>query len=319
MKTSTDRNFYIKIGIALGLTVLIVLGLLFLIMTDAASRIRRETADPDQTPKITETPDVPSSSPTPEVTPTPEITPTPEVTPDTTPTPSASAEPSPSAEPTPSASAEPSPSAEPTPVPTAEPTPVPSASPEADITSDDSLLKISNMKHLISRDYVPKNLKTPAVAMYQTQTLRAEAADAIEQMFTAAANDGYKLKLVSGYRSYDRQKVLWNTYVGRYGKKEASRIDAYPGASEHITGLSVDIGTTDDKCRLEACFAGTNAYQWLLSHCAEYGYVLRYPDGKESVTGIKFSPWSFRYIGTEEAKKVMSSGKTLEEYYGLTD
>ena len=158
---------------------------------------------------------------------------------------------------------------------------------------------------------------TPNVKMNNTQQLRREAGEALEKMFKAAKKAGYNLKLVSGYRTYSRQKILWNTYVTRYGTKEASRIDSYPGASEHMLGLAVDLGTTDDKCRLEACFANTKAYQWLVKHCSEYGYILRYPKNKESVTGLKFHPWGYRYVGVEEAKKIMASGLTMEEYYGM--
>lgn len=152
--------------------------------------------------------------------------------------------------------------------------------------------------------------------MNNTQLLRPEAASALEKMFAAAEKDGVSLYFVSGYRSYEDQLSLYNYYVDQYGSDFADSIDCFPGASEHQIGLSVDLGASSRACELDNCFQTTDAYAWLAKHAPEYGYILRYPQGGESSTGISYSPWAFRYVG-DEAVKISQSGKTLEEYFDL--
>lgn len=196
------------------------------------------------------------------------------------------------------------------------PTPAPTEIP-VDVTSDDSIYRIVNKTHTISPDYVPSDLVQPAVPANETQLLRKEAADALEQMFQAASNDGISLYLISGYRDYQLQTSLYNTYVSRMGIQQAERIDDHPGASEHQIGLAADLGTVDHICELGGCFSNTTAYQWLVNNSYRYGWILRYPEGKEDVTGIMYSPWNFRYVGVEQAEKLYESGLTMEEYYHL--
>lgn len=198
------------------------------------------------------------------------------------------------------------------PSPTLAPTEIP-----ADVTSDDSIFRIVNKSHTISPDYVPSDLVQPNVPTNETQLLRKEAADALEHMFQAASEEGISLYLISGYRDYQLQTSLYNTYVARMGSEQAERIDDHPGASEHQIGLAADLGTTDHVCELGGCFSTTQAYQWLIHNSYRYGWILRYPEGKEDVTGIMYSPWNFRYVGTEEAQKLHESGLTMEEYYHL--
>ncbi|MBQ3459470.1 MAG: M15 family metallopeptidase [Solobacterium sp.] len=187
----------------------------------------------------------------------------------------------------------------------------------ADVRSNSSLLRIVSPAAKIDPDYVPSQLVIPDVPMYQTQELRPEAASALEDMFAAAAQDGYDLYLISGFRSYDYQVGLWNYYVDYFGLSYTEHIDAHPGGSEHQLGLSVDIGTTDDVCRLDTCFGETGAFAWLQENSYKFGYIERYPLNKEAVTGIMYSPWSFRYTGKEEAEKLHQSSQTMEEYYHM--
>lgn len=189
--------------------------------------------------------------------------------------------------------------------------------PQADVRSNSSLLRIVSPAAKIDPDYVPSQLVVPDVPMYQTQELRPEAASALEDMFAAAAQDGYDLYLISGFRSYDYQVGLWNYYVDYFGLSYTEHIDAHPGGSEHQLGLSVDIGTTDDVCRLDTCFGETGAFAWLQENSYKFGYIERYPLNKEAVTGIMYSPWSFRYTGKEEAEKLHQSSQTMEEYYHM--
>lgn len=187
--------------------------------------------------------------------------------------------------------------------------------PVYDTVSDDSILKVAGYDHMIDENYVPVDLVDVNVPSNGTIQLRSGCAEALQEMFTAAQRDDVDLYLISGYRSVETQKKLWNTYVEMYGENEARRIDAYPCVSEHMLGLSVDLGTTDHVYELEDSFALTDACAWLMDHAYSYGFILRYPQGKENVTGIAFSPWSFRYVGVEMAEKIHDSGLTMEEYF----
>lgn len=187
----------------------------------------------------------------------------------------------------------------------------------ADIDGNSSLLRIVSPARRIEAEYVPDGLTVPDVPMYQTQMLRSDAAGALEDMFAAAAADGYDLYLISGYRSYDYQTGLWDYYTDYYGSDYTERMDARPGGSEHQLGLSVDIGTTDNVCRLDVCFGDTGAYSWLQNNSYRYGYIERYPADGEGSTGIMYSPWSFRYTGRETAEKIYSAHQTMEEYFHI--
>lgn len=135
---------------------------------------------------------------------------------------------------------------------------------------------------------------------------------ALEKMFDAAADDGISLWVVSGYRSYDHQYNTYYGYVARSGQAEADRYSARPGHSEHQTGLAFDLNS------LEQSFGETAAGKWLKAHCHEYGFIIRYPEDKESVTGYMYEPWHVRYLGEDIAADVFESGLCLEEYLGIT-
>ena len=138
--------------------------------------------------------------------------------------------------------------------------------------------------------------------------------DAFSVMQSAAANDGISLSVISGYRSYSRQNTIYNNYVSRDGKAKADTYSARAGHSEHQTGLAADINS------LSQSFKNTKEGQWLNEHCSEYGFIIRYPEGKESITGYIFEPWHIRYVGKELASALYNNGDwiTLEEYFGIT-
>ncbi len=138
-----------------------------------------------------------------------------------------------------------------------------------------------------------------------------EAEAALEEMTAAAKRDGIELFVVSGFRSYEKQTNLYNTYVGREGKIAADRYSARPGSSEHQAGLAFDLNS------LEQSFGETAEGRWLAAHCAEYGFIIRYPADKEDKTGFMYEPWHVRYLGLEKAKAVEESGLCLEEYLGV--
>ena len=142
-------------------------------------------------------------------------------------------------------------------------------------------------------------------------------------MLQAASEDEINLAICSHYRDINRQEVLFNRKIRAYMKKGMSYMEAYkvssqmvtvPGASEHQIGLAMDI-VSDNYTLLEEGFAQTEAGIWLKEHCAEYGFILRYPQGKEAITGIDFEPWHFRYVGKEAAGVIMSEELCLEEFW----
>ena len=135
---------------------------------------------------------------------------------------------------------------------------------------------------------------------------------AVNEMIQAAAGDGVVLFIVSGYRSYDTQEAIYNRYVSQWGQEYTDRVSARPGHSEHQTGLAYDLNS------LERAFADTKEYEWLVQNCAEYGFILRYPENSEWATGYSYEPWHYRYIGDMTlAGEIMESGISLEEFSGL--
>lgn len=139
-----------------------------------------------------------------------------------------------------------------------------------------------------------------------------EAASALKEMQNAAAAEGLSLYVVSGYRSYQTQESVYAGWVNRDGKEQADTYSSRPGHSDHQTGYSYDLNS------LEQSFANTKEGKWLAEHCAEFGFIIRYPEGKEMYTGYIYEPWHVRYIGKEKAKIITESGLSLEEYYGIT-
>ncbi len=142
--------------------------------------------------------------------------------------------------------------------------------------------------------------------------LHPDASAAFEQMKADAAAEGITLKNVSGYRSYRQQVSTYATFSSRDGKEVADRYSARPGHSEHQTGLAMDINSVKNS------FANTAAGKWLAANCTKYGFILRYPEGKEPQTGYMYEPWHIRYLGVELAETVTNSGLCLEEFLGIT-
>jgi zinc D-Ala-D-Ala carboxypeptidase len=110
---------------------------------------------------------------------------------------------------------------------------------------------------------------------------------------------------------------VFNNYVKRDGYEKARTYSAIPGTSEHQTGLSIDVSGSNGYCAVSSCFAGTKEAKWLDKNSANFGYIIRYPKGKEHVTGYKYEPWHIRYVGTGIAKDMKARGLTLEEYFGI--
>lgn len=176
-----------------------------------------------------------------------------------------------------------------------------------------------NKQFKLPDTYKPSDLVYPDVNFVfaekiEKRMMRKEAAGALENMFAAAKKDGTPLAGVSAYRSHSTQTTLFNRYVQKDGEAAAKKYSAVPGHSEHETGLAIDVAGSTGKCAAEDCFGGTPEAKWLEDHAHEYGFIIRYPKGKESVTGYQYEPWHLRYVGTQMAKDIKTKNTTMEEY-----
>ena len=180
----------------------------------------------------------------------------------------------------------------------------------------DSILVVANKKHPLPAGYEPQDLVRPNVEMVNECFVRTLASSALEEMFAAAEADGVHLLLGAAYRGEVLQRQLYDSYAGQYGRSAADYISSRPGFSDHQTGLAVDISDHDTLTYLTENFDATPEGQWLLNHAYEYGFILRYPKGKEEITGYGYEPWHYRYVGPEAAKEIYNNGDWLamEEY-----
>ncbi|GGE52425.1 putative carboxypeptidase YodJ [Pullulanibacillus camelliae] len=188
----------------------------------------------------------------------------------------------------------------------------------------ESLLVLVNKTHKLPDGYVPPNLVYPDVRfpysdMIEKRQVRSVTAKALKQLFKAADQAGYKLYGESGYRSYDRQVNIYNGNVDKYGAAKASTISAHPGTSEHQTGLAIDITSQEmldnnSADPLVEKFGDTAAGKWVAANAHKYGFIIRYPKGKEQITGYEYEPWHIRYVGVKVATDIYNHGWTLEEY-----
>lgn len=185
----------------------------------------------------------------------------------------------------------------------------------------DKYLTLVNLNNKLAPDYVPEDLiNVTTRADRQAQQMRYDAANALEAMLRALSDAGHgDVSVTSAYRSYSYQNSIFNTRLQENLKKyDAATAEAktaeftmYPGASEHQSGLCVDMHNLSSAMQ---SFANEEAYKWLIEHCADFGFIIRYPQSKEDITGIKFEPWHYRFVGRYHAQKIMSEGLSLEEY-----
>lgn len=192
-------------------------------------------------------------------------------------------------------------------------------------TDASSIWVIVNKQHQLDpADYAPVNLIVPRIALRANITstekyVRADMANALAIMATAAKNAGINLNLQSGYRSYNFQQALYGSYVKQQGQAEADTESARAGYSEHQTGLAADLGgTTQPNCNVAECFANTTEGKWLAANAYKYGFIIRYPQGKQAITGYVYEPWHIRYVGPELATEMHNQNVlTMEEFFDL--
>ena len=177
-------------------------------------------------------------------------------------------------------------------------------------TNKDVLMLVNKYNYL-SSSYVPKDLET-IDANYSrgvNNKLRHVAKVAFEKMAAAAKLNNIIIFNQSAYRSYQSQVTIYNRSVASYGVEESDKTSARPGNSEHQTGLTLDINSVDNS------FKNTSEYQWLIKNSYKYGFILRYPENKEEITGYAYEPWHYRYVGLDAASKINEEGITFDEYY----
>lgn len=183
--------------------------------------------------------------------------------------------------------------------------------------SDIKLPLLVNQNNPIGKDYKPNNLIVPNIKLassgaIQKNHVQEQVAYKLEELFKDATNNGITLIGVSGYRDYNRQATLYNNAISRYGKNQKS--SAKPGTSEHQTGLAIDVGCPSNT-QLTQGFGETKEGKWLAENAHKHGFVVRYPKGKEEITGYIYEPWHIRYVGEEYATYLYENNLTLEELY----
>jgi D-alanyl-D-alanine carboxypeptidase len=184
--------------------------------------------------------------------------------------------------------------------------------------ADSPWVVADKLRPLNPKKYKPAKLVTLKLPHRYDPRLRSNAAGAYAAMYAAAKADGVSFVILSAYRSYKTQVSVYNGWVERLGKAKADLQSARPGFSEHQIGLSVDIAAGNGKCTIAACFGTTPEGRWLTEHAWEYGWVLRYPKGKTHITGYKYEPWHWRYVGRGLAAEIHKTPNiTLEEFFGL--
>src|SRR5690625_331119 len=181
------------------------------------------------------------------------------------------------------------------------------------------VLVLVNKEHALPDDFTPDDLVIPNVRFPFTEDLpkkqmRKVAADALEEMFDAADDKGLELFAQSGFRSFDRQEEIFAANVEKNGEEAANKYSARPGESEHQSGLTMDVTSADVGFDLIIDFGETPEGKWSEKHASDYGFIIRYPEGKEDITKYQYEPWHLRYVGEKAAKDIMDKSITFEEY-----
>ncbi len=180
---------------------------------------------------------------------------------------------------------------------------------------NDGELMLVNRSNTLDKDYVPHNLKVVKVKVYpnvsiEEMQMRGNAADALKRLFDKAEEEGIILYALSGYRSYETQKDLYENSIKTNGKDYTDKYVAMAGESEHQTGLAMDITNAEKSTGFE----NTKEGKWLQKNAYKFGFIIRYGIGKEDITGYNYEPWHVRYVGAGSSEEIYSKNITLEEF-----
>ena len=181
-----------------------------------------------------------------------------------------------------------------------------------------------NKENLLPSDYIPYNLIVldnnennfhQYIDPNLKPMLRADILPDLSDMLKEAKENGFSIIVDSGYRSYSYQQKILNKKIEEIGENKAYLIVAIPGSSEHQSGLCFDIAYLYDGIYNDDINEDDKEVKWLINNSYKYGFILRYPKGKEEITGYSFEPWHYRYVGKKLAKILHNKSQTLEEYY----
>ena len=181
----------------------------------------------------------------------------------------------------------------------------------------DEYLLLVNRIHQLNRNYIPLDLEYVNVSVDvvdEKKFMRKEAAVNLRHMFSDALRQGCSLMAISGFRSYNRQKEIYENSIATKGELYAKKYIANPGTSEHQTGLAMDVSSLEMNGELEEEFSYTKEGRWVKMNAYKYGFIIRYPLGSENITGYGYEPWHYRYVGIDIATKIYTENITFEEY-----
>ena len=179
-------------------------------------------------------------------------------------------------------------------------------------TSLGNLMLVNKFYHL-SEDFKPNDIEEASVTLaYDDNSATKEVLSAFKKMWHAAKSKDLNLIITSSYRTYSEQESLWDSYANKNGDDWADLYAARAGYSEHQTGLAIDIVTYNSTMDN---FDKSDEAKWLKKNAYKYGFILRYPKGKEDITGYDYEPWHYRYVGVEAAKIINDENITFDEYY----
>lgn len=184
--------------------------------------------------------------------------------------------------------------------------------------SEKGLLVLVNKENSVDRDYKPADLTGikyfASDRSSASRYMREEAAEAFHKLVEDGAMEGIEILMTTAYRSYDFQNTLYSNYVANEGQAAADTFSAKPGQSEHQTGLAVDVSSSSVGYQLTTEFKNVAEGKWLKDNAHKYGFIIRFPEGKEHITGYMYEPWHLRYVGVFVAQEIYEMEITLEEY-----
>lgn len=175
----------------------------------------------------------------------------------------------------------------------------------------DGTFYLVNRDHMINENYVPPVRPVNVIGM--RQSMRDDAATALEEMFATAKEEKIGLSSVSGYRGYSKQATIYSRKKNKTDEDIANSLVALPGSSEHQLGLVMDVAKKGGS-QLNASFAKTPAGQWVRDNSHRFGFIVRYQEGKEGITGYSYEPWHLRYVGKAYAQAIYEFGEPMELY-----
>ncbi|WP_252311525.1 D-alanyl-D-alanine carboxypeptidase family protein [Sinobaca sp. H24] len=198
----------------------------------------------------------------------------------------------------------------------------PSLNEEGVVEDPEAVDMIVNRDYHLSSDYEPEDLIQADIRYASPgddpkNLIREPAAAPLEQLFADAESTGHELYAISGYRSYERQDIIFTQNAERDGEEQANTYSAKPGESEHQSGLAMDVSSRTVGNQLNTDFGDTPEGRWIAENAHKYGFIVRYPEDKTDITGYQYEPWHLRYVGEELSEELYEENLTLEEYYGL--